>query len=124
MSTPRTLVWGGAGGRGGAFKEQGLAKHCNSGSAMPPYELILNCSLQFPLYTLAIVNARQKIIPVVWMISSRETADCVEGFLQAALSEAQKLRPDFMPGSVHCDDAKAEQLAIKYVFHLLRSRLL
>jgi hypothetical protein len=58
------------------------------------------------------------------MISSRETADCVERFLQAALSQAQTLRLDFMPGSVHCDDAKAEQLAIKYVFHLLGSRLL
>ena len=82
------------------------------------------CSMQFPLYTMAIVNARQKIIPVVWLISSREAADCVERFLTAALSWAQTLQPDFMPGSVHCDDAKAEQLAIKYVFHLLRSRSL
>jgi hypothetical protein len=71
--------------------------------------------LQLPLYTLAVLNSRQQILPVVYMVNSGSTSDTVQRFLEAAKMHARKLQSDFNPGSMHCDDAKAEQRAIRCV---------
>lgn len=61
------------------------------------------------------LNERQKIVPVAFFISSRQTAETVTNFLLAVKVAALKLKPDWEPGSLHCDDDDAEKAAIRFL---------
>lgn len=70
------------------------------------------CS-QFPLFTLAVMDGRSHIIPVAHFVTSTSTVESIQRFLQSINAAAQKLKPVFLPGSIHCDDDGAEKCAIR-----------
>lgn len=68
---------------------------------------------QFHLITGMVLDAQHNGIPVAWYLTSRSCTTSVVSFLEALLTAARKIKPDFKFGSVGCDDADDEINAVK-----------
>ena len=68
--------------------------------------------MQICVYTLSAMNGQSKTLPVAFFISSSQTAESVQHFLESVRNIVQKEQADFRPGSIRFDDDQAERLAI------------
>jgi hypothetical protein len=76
------------------------------------------CYVQYPLFTILVMDGHGNGVPVAWYYTARETASrgiCIQRFLEASLAAGRKLKPDFAFGCVICDNSAAEQLTIRQV---------
>ena len=77
----------------------------------------LACILQYPLYTVTVVDEFGHGVPVFWFFTQKETAGAI-GFALAAFKEAVRsvpggVHPDWQPACALTDDSAAEQKALR-----------
>jgi hypothetical protein len=73
------------------------------------------CYVQYPLFTILVMDGHGNGVPVVWYCTARETASSIQRFIEATLAAGRKLKPDFAFNCVICDNSAAEQLTIRQV---------
>lgn len=99
-------------------KRHSTCKHISSGNVYvhaPPAISGIASAVQFPLFTIMVVDAHQRGRPVAWaLLGGNERIENIVVWLRAFLQRAQQRQPGWMPEAIMVDNSNAEIGAIRY----------
>ena len=71
--------------------------------------------MQYPMYTVMVFDEQRRGIPAAFIITNRETTECIADWLALLKAKAVEALPAFQPTCFMVDDSAAEQAAIRCV---------